>query len=243
MPEPTRHITHSAVREKARGFIKETWQSQANLSIFLGAADNGRFRTSLPWDLEKAMSSGTAISSFRCCWCRESPSPGDGAGCSRWRLYRQRRSCRALDRIPHADPGVASMGWHLVAGRRHRDSPGFAGTGFSHRTGHLVPRPGRHCGLPALRSGLGPRLPHHRALTSRIVQQHRRPSRLVWWTWAYYSYITLSTVGYGDITPVRPIARALSMGEALAGQLYLAVLIARLVAMEVITWQSKNQTS
>ena len=61
--------------------------------------------------------------------------------------------------------------------------------------------------------------------------------------WAYYSYITLSTVGYGDITPVRPIARALSMGEALTGQLYLAVLIARLVAMEVITWQSKNQSS
>ena len=62
-------------------------------------------------------------------------------------------------------------------------------------------------------------------------------------TWAYYSYVTLSTVGYGDITPVRPIARALSMGEALTGQLYLAVLIARLVAMEVITWQSKNQSS
>ena len=62
--------------------------------------------------------------------------------------------------------------------------------------------------------------------------------------WAYYSYITLSTVGYGDITPVRPIARTLSMGEALTGQLYLAVLIARLVAMEVITWQSKtNQNS
>src|SRR5208337_3997335 len=44
--------------------------------------------------------------------------------------------------------------------------------------------------------------------------------------WAYYSYITLSTVGYGDITPVLPIARVLSMGEALTGQLYLAVLIA-----------------
>jgi hypothetical protein len=57
--------------------------------------------------------------------------------------------------------------------------------------------------------------------------------------WIYYSFVTLTTVGYGDITPVRPIARSLSVGEALTGQLYLAVLIARLVAMEVVSWQSK----
>jgi Ion channel len=58
--------------------------------------------------------------------------------------------------------------------------------------------------------------------------------------WAYFSFITLTTVGYGDITPVKPIARTLAMGEALTGQLYLAVLVARLVAMEVISWQSKS---
>jgi hypothetical protein len=58
--------------------------------------------------------------------------------------------------------------------------------------------------------------------------------------YVYFSYVTLSTVGYGDITPVRPIARVLSMGEALTGQLYLAVLIARLVAMEVVSWQQKT---
>lgn len=61
--------------------------------------------------------------------------------------------------------------------------------------------------------------------------------------WAYYSFVTLTTVGYGDITAVRPIARSLSITEALTGQLYLAVLIARLVAMEVVTWQSKAQKS
>jgi hypothetical protein len=54
----------------------------------------------------------------------------------------------------------------------------------------------------------------------------------------------LTTLGYGDITPVRPIARNLAVTEALAGQLYLAVMLARLVAMEVITWQEKaNQNS
>jgi hypothetical protein len=57
--------------------------------------------------------------------------------------------------------------------------------------------------------------------------------------WAYYSYVTLTTLGYGDITPVRPIARNLAITEALTGQLYLAVMLARLVAMEVITWQEK----
>jgi hypothetical protein len=58
--------------------------------------------------------------------------------------------------------------------------------------------------------------------------------------WIYYSFVTLSTVGYGDITAARPIARVLSIGEALSGQLYLAVLIARLVAMEVISWQESQ---
>ncbi|MGB8885152.1 MAG: potassium channel family protein [Candidatus Korobacteraceae bacterium] len=62
--------------------------------------------------------------------------------------------------------------------------------------------------------------------------------------WAYYSFVTLTTVGYGDITPVHPIARNLAITEALTGQLYLAVMLARLVAMEVITWQEKsNQNS
>lgn len=49
----------------------------------------------------------------------------------------------------------------------------------------------------------------------------------------YFSFITLATVGYGDIVPVHPVARALATMEALTGQLYLAILIARLVAREV----------
>jgi hypothetical protein len=47
----------------------------------------------------------------------------------------------------------------------------------------------------------------------------------------YFSFITLSTVGYGDITPVSRIARWLSAMEAMTGLLYVAVLIARLVAL------------
>jgi uncharacterized membrane protein len=52
--------------------------------------------------------------------------------------------------------------------------------------------------------------------------------------WMYYSFSTLMTVGYGDITAVRPVARTLSVFESLIGQFYMAVLIARLVALAVI---------
>jgi hypothetical protein len=45
----------------------------------------------------------------------------------------------------------------------------------------------------------------------------------------YFSFITLSTVGFGDITPVSRMARWLAAMEAMTGLLYVAVLIARLV--------------
>jgi hypothetical protein len=47
----------------------------------------------------------------------------------------------------------------------------------------------------------------------------------------YYSFTTLATLGYGDVTPVTAGARALSVLEGITGQLYLAVLIARLVGL------------
>jgi hypothetical protein len=47
----------------------------------------------------------------------------------------------------------------------------------------------------------------------------------------YFSFITLSTVGYGDITPVSRIARWLAALEAMTGLLYMTVLIARLVSL------------
>ena len=47
----------------------------------------------------------------------------------------------------------------------------------------------------------------------------------------YFSFITLSTVGYGDITPMSHVARTLAMTEAMTGTLYIAVLISRLVAL------------
>jgi len=47
----------------------------------------------------------------------------------------------------------------------------------------------------------------------------------------YFSFVTLTTVGYGDVHPIRPAARSLAVAEALVGQLYLAILIASLIGM------------
>jgi hypothetical protein len=51
----------------------------------------------------------------------------------------------------------------------------------------------------------------------------------------YFSFVTLTTLGYGDILPVSPIARALAISEALFGQLYPAVMIARLISLEILS--------
>jgi hypothetical protein len=47
---------------------------------------------------------------------------------------------------------------------------------------------------------------------------------------AYFSFVTLATLGYGDITPVSVVARDLAVLEAVTGQLYLVILISRLVS-------------
>lgn len=54
----------------------------------------------------------------------------------------------------------------------------------------------------------------------------QEPSDLI-----YFSFVTLTTVGYGDVHPICPAARSLAVAEALIGQLYLAILIASLIGM------------
>jgi hypothetical protein len=49
----------------------------------------------------------------------------------------------------------------------------------------------------------------------------------------YFSYITLTTIGYGDITPVSNIARTLAWLEGFIGQIYITVVIARLVGLHI----------
>jgi len=54
----------------------------------------------------------------------------------------------------------------------------------------------------------------------------REPNHLI-----YFSFTTLTTVGYGDVRPIHPVVRSLAVAEALVGQLYIAILIGSLVGM------------
>jgi hypothetical protein len=53
----------------------------------------------------------------------------------------------------------------------------------------------------------------------------------------YYRFTTLTTLGYGDITPIHPYARSLAVLESLVGVIYPAVLIARMVSLDVVDEQ------
>jgi len=50
----------------------------------------------------------------------------------------------------------------------------------------------------------------------------------------YFSVTTLTTAGYGDITPLAPVARCLAALEGVIGQLFPVLLLARLVSMELL---------
>ena len=52
-------------------------------------------------------------------------------------------------------------------------------------------------------------------------------------TLTYFSFTTLSTIGFGDITPVTMQARYAAVAEGITGQFYLAILVARLVGMHM----------
>ena len=56
----------------------------------------------------------------------------------------------------------------------------------------------------------------------------------------YFSFVTLTTVGYGDILPASLVTRSLANIEGLLGTLFPAILIARLVSMEIAARETKN---
>jgi uncharacterized membrane protein len=71
-------------------------------------------------------------------------------------------------------------------------------------------------------------------LPEGIVQPGRAASAFL-----YFSFVTLATLGYGDITPHSEAARALAVIEAIVGQFFVAVVLARLVALEIATATSR----
>ena len=68
--------------------------------------------------------------------------------------------------------------------------------------------------------------------------------QLVWYdnfaNVAYYSFVTLTTLGYGDISPVTPIARFMVYMEAVVGVFYMAILVASLIGVSINESQKNN---
>ena len=72
---------------------------------------------------------------------------------------------------------------------------------------------------------------------ARIMRLGKEPAGIE----LYFSLVTMTTLGYGDVVPVSPAARSLSSLQAVLGQLYLAVLVARLVGLHVAESARKRE--
>jgi hypothetical protein len=59
----------------------------------------------------------------------------------------------------------------------------------------------------------------------------------------YYSFVTLGTVGYGDVTPASSLARSLSLIEAIIGIVYVATMIARFVSIQIGSERTEGKLS
>jgi hypothetical protein len=57
------------------------------------------------------------------------------------------------------------------------------------------------------------------------------PGILPWQHLYYFSFVTLTTLGYGDIQPLSPLARSLAIAESVSGVLFTGILVARLVGL------------
>jgi len=78
----------------------------------------------------------------------------------------------------------------------------------------------------------------YETLDSVIPGSFRFPADTAWVTpgslrYRYFSFVTLATLGYGDVTPVTALAGTLASLESIAGQLYIGITVARLVALSL----------
>jgi len=79
--------------------------------------------------------------------------------------------------------------------------------------------------------------PHSLALL-HITPQH---ASLTWPDYFYFSYMTLTTIGYGDIIPITAQVKSVVVFEGIIGVFYLAILVARLVLLYVMEHFPKDR--
>ncbi len=242
MPATGRHTNRGAVREKARALIKESWQSQANLSFFLAllvavgfvlpSLGFGRDDTVLYSDVAFSLLliSGVAVAWGRRWLLALAGFVGSVTLAMRWMALLTPSRTMQIWAIIWSLAAILVIMWVLLTEVLS--------------TGPVTPNRIQGAIAVYLLFGIGWAHAYHLAELVHPGSFNYTGGQMTGVSdWIYFSFVTLSTVGYGDITPVRPIARSLAMGEAMAGQLYLAVLIARLVALEVMSWQSKTNHS
>jgi hypothetical protein len=80
---------------------------------------------------------------------------------------------------------------------------------------------------------LGVRLARSRSSRSAPDRARRPEFQHFFPIFGYFSLTTLSTIGFGDITPLTLQARYEAVAEGITGQFYMAILVARLVGMQM----------
>jgi len=220
------------VHHKARALIVETWQSQANLSLFLvmlvvtvfvlPSLEVKRDRIQLFADLVYSV---VLISGIAIAWGRR-------------RLFATAAVISApalvMRWMPWIAPGVRIEIWSEALSLVSAVAIGYVLLAQVFREGPINAM--RVQGAVAAYLLLGVAYAYAYQLDSRfnpaaVESTVGKVTTLL--DWIYYSFCTLSTLGYGDIVPTSRLSRSLAIGEAVTGQMYLAILIARLVAMEV----------
>jgi voltage-gated potassium channel len=88
----------------------------------------------------------------------------------------------------------------------------------------------------------------YETLDGVIPGSFRFPADTAWSTpgtirYRYFSFVTLATLGYGDATPVTALAGTLASMEAIGGQLYIGITVARLVALSLVDRGGSGQSS
>ena len=228
----------AVVRRKATGLIKETWQSQANLSLFLAlevliafvlptlgfGKDDARLYANIGFSI--MLVSGVAIAWGQRWLFLVGAVTGSIALVVRWLAWWQ-GTLRLSLWSDWSTLALAFMISYILLAQVFRRG----------RITHV-----RIEGAVAVYLMMGVAWAHAYHITEILHPgSFNFPAGELFsmGDWSYFSFVTLTTVGYGDVTPVLPIARTLATGEALTGQLYLAVMIARLVAMEMVFWQQE----
>jgi hypothetical protein len=99
--------------------------------------------------------------------------------------------------------------------------------------------------LPADRIDLELSLPVNRAAPGSFTFTQGDARLQLWvskefYSFFYFSLVTMTTVGYGDMSPVSTGARTLATMEGILGQVYLTILVARLVGMQLMDQQREE---